>query len=780
MFLFVLYLYKGKATNRIKKKEAEMIFSLVFLTMLLGLSNRKKVARMAAKKDYTAQEVMALCLTYMNTSHVVFIKKAYDLAAKAHEDQYRKSGEPFIIHPIQVAGILAELKMDPVAVATGFLHDVVEDTSVTFDQISEEFSPEVAELVDGVTKLGKIKFKSKQEQQAENHRKMLLAMAKDLRVVLVKLADRLHNMRTLKFHRPEKQRSISNETLEIYAPLADRLGISRVKWELEDTALRYLNPQQYYRIVHLMNSKREQRENYISDAIGIIESSVKELDIEANITGRPKHIYSIYRKMRDQKKQFNEIYDLLAIRVIVDSIKDCYAVLGAIHTRWRPMPGRFKDYIAMPKANLYQSLHTTVLGPNATPLEVQIRTKEMHEIAEYGVAAHWAYKEGINQKIQNDELSEHLSWFRDILEFQSESSDASDFMDSIKEDILKDKVYVFTPKGDVMELPAGASTLDFAYHVHTEVGNKSTGAKVNGKMVPLNYKLKNGDIIEMMTSSSSFGPSQDWLKYVNTSKARNKIKRFFKTQDKEINVQKGRELLEKQLMSMDFSPKEILTKDNLRSVAERFNFNNEEDLYAAIGYGEIKLFTVANRLTGKARREREQEKANLDIQQLEMKKKEPDKMKIRHEGGVVVQGADNLLIRLSRCCNPVPGDEIIGYITRGRGISIHRTDCPNVQVADGTENRLIEVEWEANETSNKEYDTELQIEGYDRSGLLNEILEVFSNLTKKLSNVNGKVDHNQIATIRLTIGIQNLDELDKIVDKVKSIPDVYSVKRVTT
>lgn len=736
---------------------------------------------MAAKRNYTAQEVMALCLTYMNTSHVAFINKAYDLAAEAHKDQYRKSGEPYIIHPIQVAGILAELKMDPVTVATGFLHDVVEDTSVTFEQLSEEFSPEVAELVDGVTKLGKIKFKSKQEQQAENHRKMLLAMAKDLRVVLVKLADRLHNMRTLNFHRPEKQRSIAMETLEIYAPLADRLGISRVKWELEDTALRYLNPQQYYRIVHLMNSKRDERESYIKDAIDVIEESVKELGIEAKITGRPKHIYSIYKKMRNQKKQFNEIYDLLAIRVIVTSIKDCYAVLGAIHTKWKPMPGRFKDYIAMPKANMYQSLHTTVLGPNATPLEVQIRTQEMHEIAEYGVAAHWAYKEGITKKIQNDELTEHLSWFRDILEFQSESTDASDFMDSIKEDILKDKVYVFTPKGDVMELPAGSSTLDFAYHVHTEVGNRSTGAIVNGKMVPLNYKLKTGDIVEMITSSNSFGPSQDWLKFVNTSKARNRIKRFFKIQDKEQNIEKGRQELENQLTEMGFSPKRVLTKNNIQSVAERFNFHTEEDFYAAIGYGEIKLLTVVNRLTQKERKEqeKEQETSVTDVQNLELKKKEPEKMKIRHEGGVVVQGADNLLIRLSRCCNPVPGDEIIGYITRGRGISIHRTDCPNVKNEE-IEERLIEVEWEDTTSAKNEYDAELQIEGFDRLGLLNEILQVFSSQTKKLSNVNGKVDHNQIATIRLTIGIHHLEELEEVVDKIKSIPDVYSVKRVIT
>lgn len=741
-----------------------------------------KVNDVPQNKDYTPQEVIALCLTYMNSEHVAFVKKAFDLADKAHEGQMRKSGEAYIMHPVQVAGILAELRMDPVTVATGFLHDVVEDTDYTYQDLSEIFSPEVADLVDGVTKLGKIKFKSKQEHQAENHRKMLLAMAQDVRVVLVKLADRLHNMRTLKHHGPEKQRDIAIETLEIYAPLADRLGINRMKWELEDTSLRYMNPQQYYRIVHLMNSRREDRENYIDDAKQAIQESVEELGIEAQITGRPKHIYSIYKKMKSQKKQFNEIYDLLAIRIIVESIKDCYAVLGAIHTRWKPMPGRFKDYIAMPKANMYQSLHTTVLGPNATPLEVQIRTVKMHEIAEYGVAAHWAYKEGISTKLDNDQLSEHISWFRDILELQSESRNASDFMDSIKQDIFKDKVYVFSPKGDVMELPSGSSTLDFAYHVHTEVGNKSMGAKVNGKIVPLNYKLKTGDIVEMLTSSNSFGPSRDWLNYVNTSKAKNKIKRFFKTQEKEQNVERGKEILEKLLIDMEFNPKQILKKDNILKVAKRFNYHNEEDLFAAIGYGELKSTTIANRLTDKERRDREKDQIQLDdtTGTIELKnKKEPEKMKIRHEGGVVIQGADNLLIRLSKCCNPVPGDEIIGYITRGRGVSIHRVDCPNIQGTDDQVNRLIDVEWESSD-SKKEYDAELQIEGFDRSGFLNEILQVINSQTSKLSNVNGKLDKSGTAIIKLTLSIQNLKELEQIVDKIKTVPDVYSVKRITS
>ncbi|WP_208559650.1 RelA/SpoT family protein [Marinilactibacillus kalidii] len=736
---------------------------------------------MSQKKDYTPQEVIALCLTYMNSKHVTFVKQAYDLAEEAHRGQSRKSGEAYIMHPVQVAGILADLKMDPVTVATGFLHDVIEDTDYSYADIANIFTPEVADLVDGVTKLGKIKFKSKQEHQAENHRKMLLAMAQDVRVILVKLADRVHNMRTLKHHRPEKQRDIAKETLEIYAPLADRLGISRIKWELEDTSLRYMNPQQYYRIVHLMNSRREDRERYIEDSKSAIVESVEELGIKATITGRPKHIYSIYKKMKHQKKQFNEIYDLLAIRVIVDSIKDCYGVLGAIHTRWKPMPGRFKDYIAMPKANMYQSLHTTVLGPNATPLEVQIRTVKMHEIAEYGVAAHWAYKEGITEKIDNDDMSQHISWFRDIIELQSESNDANDFMDSIKQDIFKDKVYVFSPKGDVMELPSGSSTLDFAFHVHTEVGNKAMGAKVNGKIVPLNYKLKNGDIVDMLTSSNSFGPSRDWLNYVNTSKARNKIKRFFKTQEKEQNVERGRDMLEKQITELGFSPKEVLKKDNVQKVAERFNYQHNDDFYASIGFGEVKVVTVANRLTEKLRKERDEKAVQLDEHHpIELKKKkEPEKMKIKHEGGVVIQGADNLLVRLSKCCNPVPGDTIVGYITRGRGVSIHRIDCPNVHASDDANQRLIDVEWESAGTE-KNYNAELQIQGYDRSGLLNEVLQVINSQTGQLSNVNGRIDNNKMAIIRLTIGIQNLLELEKIVDKVKSIPDVYSVKRITS
>ena len=735
---------------------------------------------MAKESVISGPTVIKLVSYYMSEEHVAYVQKALDYATKAHEGQFRKSGEPYIIHPIQVAGILAELHMDPHTVATGFLHDVVEDTDVTSKDLEEEFGPDVAMLVDGVTKLGKIKYKSHEEQLAENHRKMLIAMAQDLRVIMVKLADRLHNMRTLNHLREDKQRRIAQETIEIYAPLAHRLGISRIKWELEDRSLRYLNPKQYYRIVHLMRTKREEREAYIEEAVEDIRIATEELEIFAEIYGRPKHIYSIYRKMVDKKKQFDEIYDLLAIRVIVDSIKDCYAVLGAIHTKWKPMPGRFKDYIAMPKANMYQSIHTTVIGPKGNPVEIQIRTHEMHEIAEFGVAAHWAYKEGATDKVKPDAMSQQVGWFQEILELQDESFDAAEFMEGVKGDIFSDKVYVFTPKGDVSELPKGSGPLDFAYHIHTDIGNKTVGAKINGKMVQLDYKLKNGDIVEIMTAPNSFGPSRDWLKLVATSKAKNKIKRFFKTQAHDDNVEKGHEMMVKTLQDMGFVPKEMLSKAKMQEALERFNYQTNEDLYAAVGYGEVSPLTLANRLTEEERREQQIEKEKQRVQEIlnQPAKKEPEKMKIRHEGGIVIQGVQNLLVRISRCCNPVPGDEIVGYITKGRGISIHRADCPNVASSSGNADRLIDVEWEDTTNNKKEYDADLEIHGYDRSGLLNDILQVISAQSRKLVSVDARSNKEKQAIVRITVSIQNLSHLQTIVDKIKQVPDVYSVHRV--
>lgn len=729
---------------------------------------------MANDQVLTAEQVVDRTRKYLNDEHVEVVKKAYEYAMHAHRNQIRKSGEPYIIHPIQVAGILADLEMDPDTVAAGFLHDVVEDTEVTLDDLREAFNDEVAMLVDGVTKLGKIKYKSHEEQQAENHRKMFVAMAQDIRVILIKLADRLHNMRTLKFLPAEKQRRIANETLEIFAPLAHRLGISKIKWELEDTALRYLNPQQYYRIVNLMKKKRAEREQYLVDVMEVMRTKLGDVSIKAEISGRPKHIYSIYRKMTVQNKQFNEIYDLLAVRIIVSSIRDCYAVLGIIHTCWKPMPGRFKDYIAMPKPNMYQSLHTTVIGPKGDPLEVQIRTTEMHRIAEFGIAAHWAYKEG---KTVNDgsDLEKKLSWFREILEFQNDTANAEEFMESLKIDLFSDMVFIFTPKGDVIELPAGSVPIDFAYRIHSEIGNKTIGAKVNGKMVTLDYKLKTGDIVEILTSKHSYGPSQDWLKLAQTSQAKNKIRQFFKKQRKEENITKGKELIEKEIRTMEFDLKEILTPENIKRVAEKFNFANEDDLYAAVGYNGITALQVANRLTEKWRKKRNlEQEATITNVVTDLKAMPPAK---KRETGVKVTGIENLLIRLSKCCSPIPGDDIVGFITKGRGVSVHRADCPNIETEDAKE-RLIPVEWEIGVNDRKEYNVDIEIIGFDRRGLLNEVLQAVNETRTNISTVTGRSDRNKMATISMSISIVNIPHLQKVVDRIKQIKDVYSVRRI--
>ncbi|KGA96502.1 GTP pyrophosphokinase [Alkalihalobacillus alcalophilus ATCC 27647 = CGMCC 1.3604] len=725
----------------------------------------------------TIDQVLEKASQYLGEKDVAFLQKAYLYAEKAHSGQYRKSGEPYILHPIQVAGIIIELQLDPNTVAAAFLHDVVEDTDVSIEDIEEEFNGQVAMLVDGVTKLKKFKYKSKEEQQAENHRKMLIAMAKDIRVIMIKLADRLHNMRTLKYMPPEKQRVTSNETLEIFAPLAHRLGISTIKWELEDTALRYLDPQQYYRIVNLMKKKRAEREEYLSDVMERIDGDLKDVFIGAEISGRPKHIYSIYRKMVLQNKQFNEIYDLLAVRIIVQNIKDCYAVLGVIHTLWKPMPGRFKDYIAMPKANMYQSLHTTVVGPHGDPLEVQIRTEEMHRVAEFGVAAHWAYKEGKAVDPKSDTFEDKLSWFRDVIESQNDTNDAQEFMESLKMDLFSDMVFVFTPKGDVIELPRGSVPLDFAYRIHSEIGNRCIGAKVNGKMVTLDHELKTGDIVDVMTSKHSYGPSQDWIKIAQSSHARNKIKQWFKKERREDNIIKGKETIEREIKALEFEPKDVLNHDNVLEVANKFSFAGEEDMFAAVGYGGISAKQIVNRLTEKLRKQLDQENEEQSLAEAlsEVPSFTPKK---KMNSGVRVKGVDNLLIRLSRCCNPVPGDEIVGYITKGRGVSIHRADCSNMQ-SDDLESRLLSVEWEGNVNQSKSYNVDIEITGFDRNGMLNEVLHAVTESRTSIHAVSGRSDHrNKVATIHMTILIRNVDHLQKVVDKIKQIKDIYSVRRI--
>ncbi len=712
-------------------------------------------------------EIIKKASTYLSEADVELIQRAYEVANKAHEGQVRKSGVPYIMHPIAVAGILANLQMDAVTIAAGFLHDVVEDTDITLEYLREQFGPEVALLVDGVTKLEKIKYKSKEEQLAENHRKMLVAMAQDIRVILIKLADRLHNMRTLRHMSEEKQREISDETLEIFAPLAHRLGIASVKWELEDIALRYINPQQYYRIVNLMQKKRAEREAYLKEAADMIQEKLKELHIEAEISGRPKHIYSIYKKMVTQNKQFNEIYDLLALRIIVNDIRDCYAVLGIVHTLWKPMPGRFKDYIAMPKANMYQSLHTTVIGPKGEPLEVQIRTWEMHRTAEIGIAAHWAYKEG--KGVVQGSFEEKLGNLREIIQGgQEEAPNAQEFMESLKQDLFSDTVFVFTPKGDVVELPKGSVPLDFAYRIHSAVGNRCIGAKVNGKIVPLDFVLRTGDIVEILTSKHSYGPSQDWLKIAKSAHARNKIKQWFKKEKREENVAKGQQMVEAEIKARGFDVKDVLTEENLRDAAAKFNFQGQEDMFAAVGYGGLTAAQIVSRLTEKLRRDREE-------QTVPEFKPTQTRTAVRSETGVRVRGVDNLLVRLSRCCTPVPGDDIIGFITRGRGVSVHRRDCPNIQSGETSE-RLIPVEWEADLKQN--YNVDIEITGHDRSGLLNDVLQVVGETKTNITAVSGKADRNRVATIHMTISISNLDHLQKVVERIKRIKDIYCVRRI--
>jgi len=634
----------------------------------------------------------------------------------------------------------------------------------------------VAMLVDGVTKLKKIKFKSKEEQQAENHRKMFVAMAQDIRCILIKLADRLHNMRTLKHMPKEKQIQKANETLEIFAPLAHRLGISTIKWELEDVSLRYLNPQQYYRIVNLMQQKRAEREEYVHQVMDEMKSKLKEVNIQVDISGRPKHIYSIYRKMAKQGKQFNEIYDLLAVRIIVQNIKDCYAALGIIHTAYKPMPGRFKDYIAMPKANMYQSLHTTVIGPKGDPLEVQIRTSDMHRVAEYGIAAHWAYKEGAT-KAPVSSFENKLTWFREILEWQNDVVDAEEFMESLKVDLFSDMVFVFTPKGDVYELPSGSVPIDFAYRIHTEIGNRCIGAKVNGKMVTLDYRLKTGDIIEILTSKHSYGPSQDWLKITQSSHAKNKIRQWFKRERREENVAKGKELVEKEIKNRGYDLKDIFTNDNIQYVAQKYNFAGEEDMYAAVGYNGITAAQIATRLTDKVRRKKEQDPDNSELLDAIRDSAEKPEPKRRTDSGIVVKGIDNMLIRLSKCCNPVPGDDIVGYITKGRGVSVHREDCVNVHNEDA-QVRLLPVEWEGDLEQPKNYNVDIEINGFDRRGLLNEVLHAVAETKTNITAVSGKSDRNKMATISMSISIHNVSHLQKVVERIKRIPDIYAVRRL--
>ena len=717
---------------------------------------------------YNYQNVEDMASKYLPEEQIKIIKESYELAKDAHEGQFRKSGEPYILHPIQVAGILTELKLDYATICAGFLHDVVEDTKYTLEDIKEKFGDDIAVIVDGVTKLDKVKFRSKKQSQAENHRKLFVSIAKDLRVIFVKLADRLHNMRTMKYMREEKQREIASETLEIYAPLAHRLGISSVKWELEDTSLRYLHPAQYFSIVGMMKQKRSAREESIKEACESITSLLGENNIKAQVNGRPKHIYSIYKKMVKQNKTFDQIYDLLAVRVLVDSVADCYATLGLVNNLWVPIPGRIKDYIAMPKPNMYQSLHTTVIAPDGQTLEVQIRTYEMHEIAEKGIAAHWAYKEG--KKVNKDNnFYEKLNWFQKIAENDETEATAESFMESLKVDLLSDKIYVFTPNSDIIELPKGSCIVDFAYAIHSEVGNKMIGATVNDKIEAFDYKLSTGEICDIRTSKNVTGPKRSWLDIARSSQTKSKIKAFFKKAAREENLIKGEILLKDEIKANNFDIDEVLTEENIEIALNRYKFATLEELYVSIGYGGISANKVFARLTEKIRKEKQTQ------EKLEKLVNAEEEKKIVTETGVYVKGVDNILVRLSKCCQPIPGDDIVGFITKGRGVTVHRSNCPNLSEEDKA--RLLDVEW-VQSLNARRYSVTLQLHAFDRELLLQNILLTLSESRVEIKKLHSEAKSDKTSVTTIGIYVKNVSECDFMIKKLRQIPDVYSVERI--
>jgi len=703
------------------------------------------------------------------------IKQAYDFAAAAHGGQVRNSGEPYITHPTAVSIILVSLGLDDTTIAAGLLHDVVEDTKFELQDIKEKFGEEIALLVDGVTKLSRIEYYSKEERQVENYRKMFLAMAKDIRVILIKLADRLHNMRTLKHQSFWKQREIAQETLEIFAPLASRLGIFKLKWELEDLSFRYLEPDKYYDLVEKISMKRKEREEYINEVMEILKEELAKAFVKADISGRPKHFYSIYNKMIKGDKDLNEIYDLIAVRIIVDSVKDCYGTLGIIHTLWKPIPGRFKDYIAMPKPNMYQSLHTTVIGPRGEPFEIQIRTWEMHRTAEYGVAAHWLYKENAKQKTKFDET---FTWLKQIREWQNELQDSKEFVETLKIDLFSDVVFVFSPKGDVFELPAGSTPIDFAYRVHTEIGHRCIGSKVNNRIVPLDYQLKTGDIVEILTSKQANGPSRDWLKIVKSSQAKNRIRQWFKREKRDENYLKGRELLEKELKKHGLEVAFYTKVERLNNIAKKLGFSSAEDLLVGIGDGTLSPLHVQFKL-------REEYDKSYKVEADESLLTLPKEVKKAGTGetkkssqGVRVKGVDNVMIRFARCCNPLPGDKIMGYITRGRGVSIHREDCPNIKLYFIEEpERLVEAAWDEAEKST--FQVEIMITALDRAKLTTDVINIVNDAKVHINAINARARKNGSAVIDLKIEINNLEQLNSLIEKIKRVRDIVEVRRVT-
>lgn len=727
---------------------------------------------MENKTEYTIERLLDKVRSYHGDDNIELAEKAYKYAEEKHCGQVRKSGEPYIIHPIRVAFTIADLGLDVHSVCAALLHDVIEDTDCTYEDVAAEFGETVAMLVDGVTKLGKIPTSTKEEQQIENLRKMFFAMAKDVRVIVIKLADRLHNMQTLRYMPESKQRYIARETLEVYAPLAHRLGMSKIKWELEDIALRYIDPVGYYEIVDKIAQKRSEREQFIEKIIEILKEKLSKVtDTPPIIEGRAKHFYSIYRKMFMQNKTIDEIYDLFAVRVIVDTVAECYAVLGTVHELFKPVPGRFKDYIAMPKPNMYQSLHSTLIGPGGTPFEIQIRTKEMHHTAENGIAAHWKYKEGVSG---STDMDEKLEWIKQLLEIQKENN-AEEFMQALKIDMFSDEVFVFTPKGDVVSLPINATPIDFAYSIHSAVGNRMTGAKVNGKIVTLDYTLKNGDIVEVITSNTSNGPNLDWIKICKTSQARNKINQWFKKVNREENIEKGREILEHELKKSSLPVSFMEDKELIQGLIRKYGFNNVDDLLAAIGYGSSNAARFVTRFKTECKKKFAAENTHTAAELIPVLARPHSET---NNSGVIVEGIDNCLIRFSHCCNPVPGDEIVGYVTRGRGVAIHRADCINMLNAlnnDQESARFIKVRWA--EDTQASFLSTLTVTAGNRSNLLLDIMAVVAELKLAATNVNARTGKNNLAIIEITMEIADTDQLNTIIKKIKRVDGVLSIVR---
>ena len=723
-------------------------------------------------KGKALAEFMEYIHTYLTDDECNQVLKAFELADKAHEGQLRASGEPYIMHPLAVADILAHLQIDHITLMAALMHDVVEDTSYSKEDLEEMFGSEVAFLVDGVTKLNQFQYETKEDRQMENYRKMILAMAKDVRVVVIKLGDRLHNMRTLKHMRSDKQKRIAKETLEIFAPLAHRLGIFNVKWELEDLSFRYLEPEKYYDLVDQMKQKRQAREDIVNDTMSQLTKALGEAHIKADIKGRPKHFYSIYKKMKKDNRDLSQIYDLLAVRVIVDTIPDCYAVLGIAHSLWKPLPYRFKDYISMPKSNMYQSLHTTVIGTMGQPVEIQIRTWEMHRVSEYGVAAHWRYKEG--NKNGDKDFDQKVAWLRQVLEWQ-DTSNPTELVNALKLDVFSGEVFVFTPKGDVVKLPIGSVPLDFAYRVHTDVGHRCVGAKVNGKIVPLDYTLQNGDIVDIITSKTG-RQSLDWLNIVGSSESKSKIRNWFKRENKAENIEKGLEALEKEAKRLNYNWKELITDNRLQQVTKQLKACTEEEMFAACGYGGIPVSTVLLRLIELYKKSKEAEESKHSTEQIIEKLKAQGPKTTKNGTGVLVKGEAGVMVRMAKCCSPVPGDDIIGYITRGRGVSIHRSDCTSLGHTPEDLERMIEVSWDG--SSGESFHVGIDIQAYDRNGLLMEVMAVLSELKITITNINAKVQEDtKTVSINVVVDIRDISQLDFVMTKLRRIREVYTVQR---